>query len=275
MKLASFLRSFALPVAVLGAVYLIEKIRPLRASVESKPIRNIRNLLMGSTAAAAVYFLEKPVSERVAHLVKEKNIGLLNLTRFPGWVEIALGVLLLDYTLYLWHVLTHRIPLLWRFHVVHHIDRDLDASTAIRFHFGEIAISVVWRAMQILLIGVSPKSLRLWQTLLLPSVIFHHSNIKLPYWVERFLSKIVVTPRLHGIHHSVAVEETDSNWSSGLSIWDRLHGTFKDIDRHQGVRIGVPTFQMADQTGLTPIMLLPFLEPEKKQLSPREDLDER
>jgi sterol desaturase/sphingolipid hydroxylase (fatty acid hydroxylase superfamily) len=107
---------------------------------------------------------------------------------------------------------------LWRFHQVHHVDLDMDASTAIRFHFGEITISIIWRAGQVLLIGATPLSLSVWQTLLLMSVMFHHSNVELPWRIERWLSLLIVTPRMHGIHHSIVHRETNSNFSNNVSI---------------------------------------------------------
>jgi sterol desaturase/sphingolipid hydroxylase (fatty acid hydroxylase superfamily) len=171
---------------------------------------------------------------------------------------VALAVLLMDYTLYLWHVLTHRLPLLWRFHVVHHVDLDLDASTALRFHAGELAISTAWRAGQVLLIGVSPLSLFFWQTFLLLSILFHHSNVRLPFATERWLNHLIVTPRMHGIHHSIVQEETNSNWSSGLTIWDRLHGTLRLNVPQAEITIGVPAYREPEEVRLMEILKLPF-----------------
>ncbi|MEP6945717.1 MAG: sterol desaturase family protein [Acidobacteriota bacterium] len=262
MKIGTIFRLLAFPIAAgaLAAVYKVEKMRPLRDSTESKPIRTARNLALAATAAGAMYFLEKPVAARVASTVERNRIGLLKIFRLPRWLEMVVSVVLLDYTLYLWHVLTHRVGILWHFHVVHHIDADLDASTGLRFHFGEIVISVVWRAAQVLIIGVSPDALKVWQTILLPLVVFHHSNIELPNSIERVLSKVLVTPRLHGIHHSVVQSETDSNWSSGLSVWDRLHGTFRDIGEHDGVVIGVPAFRRLSDLELLSLIEMPFFE---------------
>ena len=149
----------------------------------------------------------------------------------------------MDYTLYVWHVLTHRVPFLWRFHVVHHVDLDLDASTALRFHFAEIVISIGWRIGQVVLIGVPPLALSAWQTATLVSIMFHHANVRLPIAAERRLNRFVVTPRMHGIHHSIVREETDSNWSSGLTLWDRLHGTLRlDVSQDE-VTIEVPAYR--------------------------------
>ena len=152
------------------------------------------------------------------------------------------------------------MPWLWRFHAVHHVDLDLDASTAIRFHFGELTQSVAWRAAQIVLIGVTPLSLSVWQAALIPSILFHHSNVRLSEATERLLSRFMVTPRMHGIHHSAVQNETDSNWSSGFNFWDRLHGTLRlDVPQDE-ITIGVPAFQDPGEVTLPKILAMPFGE---------------
>jgi sterol desaturase/sphingolipid hydroxylase (fatty acid hydroxylase superfamily) len=167
---------------------------------------------------------------------------------------------LMDYTLYLWHVLMHRVPFLWRFHLPHHVDLDLDASTALRFHAGELAIATGWRAMQVSLIGVSPLSLSVWQTFVLLSILFHHSNVRLPINVELKLNRIFVTPRMHGIHHSIVEEETNSNWSSGLTFWDWLHGTLRLNVPQDQITIGVPAYRNPEEIKLPQILEMPFVE---------------
>ena len=256
-EVASWL-SAALVAGAFGALWLWERRRPLRRSVEPKLERSARNAAVAGLAAAAMQFVERPLIRRLAALVEERRWGLLKRAPLPGWLEVVLAVVLLDYTLYVWHVLTHRVPLLWRFHLAHHVDLDLDASTALRFHFGEITISTAWRAAQVLLVGAGPLSLSVWQTLLLLSVLFHHSNVRLPVEVERKLNLLVVTPRMHGIHHSAVREETDSNWSSGLALWDRLHGTLR-LNVPQGeVLIGVPAYREPEEVGLLEVVKLPF-----------------
>jgi sterol desaturase/sphingolipid hydroxylase (fatty acid hydroxylase superfamily) len=192
--------------------------------VESKPRRLSRNLAIAAISAAALQVAERPVVSPLAALVECRRWGLLQRVLLPPWVEMPLALVLLDYTLYIWHVLMHRVSWLWRFHVVHHIDLDLDTSTALRFHFGELVLSVGWRAGQVMLLGVSPVALSAWQTALFLSVLFHHANVRLPLWLERWLVRFIVTPRMHGIHHSIVQEETNANWSSGLTLWDWLHG---------------------------------------------------
>src|SRR5207244_5537109 len=127
-----------------------------------------------------VQAVEIPLVRPLAIYAGQRRWGVTSALPLPTWLAVAVALLLLDYTLYVWHVLTHRVPLLWRLHVVHHVDRDLDASTALRFHFAELVISIPWRAAQVLVIGVSPLAFSVWQTALLVSILFHHSNVRLP-----------------------------------------------------------------------------------------------
>jgi sterol desaturase/sphingolipid hydroxylase (fatty acid hydroxylase superfamily) len=205
-----------------------------------------------------VQLLEAPVVMPVARLAAARRWGVLAMLPLPRVVKTALALAALDYTLYLWHVLVHRSPALWRFHAVHHADRDLDALTAIRFHFGELIASVPWRAAQVALIGVPPATLQAWQTLTLMSVLFHHSNTRLPAGVERALRLVVVTPRLHGIHHSRRGDEMNANWSSGLSIWDRLHGTYRDDVPQDAIDIGVDGMDAIEAARFPRLLAAPF-----------------
>jgi sterol desaturase/sphingolipid hydroxylase (fatty acid hydroxylase superfamily) len=187
-----------------------------------------------------------------------RGIGLLNRLETHGWIRVAVTLLLLDYTLWFWHWVNHRVPFFWRFHSVHHVDRDLDVSTGVRFHFGELGLSVLFRALQISAIGADPVSVAIWQMLLFVSVLFHHSNTRLPLALERVLVRIVVTPRMHGIHHSDYQNETNTNWSSLLSVWDYLHGTIRLDVPQQSVTIGVPAFDDPRKVTLGKILVMPF-----------------
>lgn len=250
-----------LVVGAFGALLWLEQRRPLRRrSVESKWTRDARNLAVAGVAAVALQLAERPVTRRLTALVERRKFGLLQQLPLSRPLEIALAVVLLDYTLYVWHVLTHRVPWLWRFHLVHHADLDMDASTALRFHFGELVCSVAWRAAQVLVIGVSPSSFAAWQNFLFVSILFHHSNLRLPVEAERWLNLFVVTPRMHGIHHSLVRDERDANWSSGLTVWDRLHGTLKLNVPQDEITIGVPAYREAEELGLVEILKLPFGE---------------
>src|SRR5689334_1719677 len=238
-----------------GLIWL-ERRRRLRREVEPKTTRVVRNLAVAGVGAAALQLTEKPIARRLSALVERRKLGLLKLLHLPVWLETALAVVLMDYTLYVWHVLTHKVDLLWRFHLVHHVDLDLDASTALRFHFGELVLSAPWRAGQILAIGVSPLALSIWQTMLFVSILFHHSNVRLPIETERWLNRLIVTPRMHGIHHSIMREETNSNWSSGFTIWDRLHRTiYLNVPAHE-IIIGVPAYRAPED--VKKLLAMPF-----------------
>jgi sterol desaturase/sphingolipid hydroxylase (fatty acid hydroxylase superfamily) len=249
------------PVVVGGTFLLLtalERRRPLRRVREAKWRHVSRNIVFAGAAAATVNLLERPVVEPLARVVERRRYGLLYRRRLPRLLHVVLAIVLLDYTLYLWHVLTHRVSWLWRFHLVHHVDRDLDASTALRFHAGELAISIPWRAMQIAAIGVPADALLIWQNLVLLSILFHHSNIELPVDVERLVARLIVTPRLHGIHHSIVPAETNSNWSSGLTAWDFLHGTLRLDVPQQAITIGVPAYPAPADVTLANSLALPF-----------------
>jgi len=252
--------SGALVVCAAGLLWLLESRRPLRRETEPKLRRNARNVLVAGLASATLQLVERPVIQPLAALVQKRRRGLLKCVHLPTWLEVTLAVVFMDYTLYLWHVLMHRLPVLWRFHIVHHVDLDLDASTALRFHAGELAIATGWRAGQVALIGVSALSLSVWQKFLLLSVLFHHSSIRLPVEFERQLNRVLVTPRMHGIHHSIVEEETNSNWSSGLTLWDWLHGTLRLNIPQDWITIGVPAYRAPEEVELGEILKLPFIE---------------
>jgi sterol desaturase/sphingolipid hydroxylase (fatty acid hydroxylase superfamily) len=241
-----------------GALVVVERLRPLRSRKDPAPARIARNLTIGLLAAATTAASEIPIVAPVQRLAARGRIGLLRVVPLPRVLRVVLGFLLLDYTLYIWHWLNHRAPALWRFHAVHHIDLDLDSSTGIRFHFGELALAAGFRAAQVLLLGVDAGTLRVWQQCLLMSVIFHHSNVELPIDVERRLQAVIVTPRMHGIHHSTRVEETNTNFSSLLSCWDRLHRSLRLNVPQPTITIGVAGFLDPADVTLKRSLTFPF-----------------
>jgi len=253
------MRTRALLVLVAGvALWRLERRRPLRRTTERRADRNLRNLTIAALSAVSLQTFERPLVQRLAQWVERNRVGLVYRLPLPESLRAVVVFLLLDYTLYLWHILTHMVPFLWCMHIVHHIDRDLSLTTGLRFHAAELITSVPWRALQIRLIGVSPPRLAGWQTLTLLSVLFHHSNVRLPMWLERRLVWIVVTPRMHGIHHSIRRHETDSNWSSGLTLWDWLHGTLILDVPQEALTIGVPAYRSRRDIGLCAQLALPF-----------------
>jgi sterol desaturase/sphingolipid hydroxylase (fatty acid hydroxylase superfamily) len=227
---------------------------PLRETVEPKLRRTLRNL----TTSVLSLLVGLGMGALLVIPAARLDLGLLRLVAWPDWAEIAVAVVLLDYTLWWWHWASHNVPLLWRFHLVHHVDRDLDASTALRFHFGEHLLSFFFRALQIVVIGAPLQAVWLWQVVLFASILFHHGNLRLPVRIESLLVRLIVTPRMHGIHHSERRGEAFTNYSSLLAAWDYLHRTICLAVPQNDVRIGVPAYQSDTDVTLGRILALPF-----------------
>lgn len=188
----------------------------------------------------------------------ERPFGLLRWVALPPPLAAVAGFLLMDLSFYYWHRLNHRVPLLWRFHNVHHLDPDLDVSTALRFHFGELALSSGFRIVQILAIGVSPWVYAAYEVVFQAGTLFHHSNVRLPIRLERALNKLLVTPRMHGIHHSEVRHETNSNYGVVFPWWDRVHRTLGlDIPQAE-ITIGVPGYSRPGDNRLREAVWAPF-----------------
>ena len=240
----SLLRRAAAPAALLtvfAGLFWLERRRPLRERrVEPARPRLVGNAAAGVIAALTVAVAEAPLSQRAVAAVERHRLGLVPRLGLPPLPARIATLLLLDYSLYGWHVLLHRLPGLWRWHRVHHADRDLDVTTALRFHAGELLWSVPWRLGQVLLIGVPRDTLALWSRLTLAEVLFHHSNLRLPERADRLLGRLLTTPRLHGIHHSDRPEHQHANLSSGLTLWDALHGTLRRDVAQQAITVGLP-----------------------------------
>jgi sterol desaturase/sphingolipid hydroxylase (fatty acid hydroxylase superfamily) len=250
---------FAAAAAIeLGLLLVLERLSPLRPVTERKLRRGARNAVIAAGGGLVTGIVEQRAMERLTAAVVRRRVGILQRLRLSPAAETALAVALLDYTLYVWHVLTHRVPALWRFHRVHHADRDLDVTTALRFHLGEMALSIPFRAAQVALIGVSPRALSIWQGAVVLSIQFHHSNVRLPPLLERSLSWIVTTPRLHGIHHARDPALRNTNWSSGLAIWDVVHRT--RLASAPQPTIGDASLPRRDDVRLSRMLTLPFRE---------------
>jgi sterol desaturase/sphingolipid hydroxylase (fatty acid hydroxylase superfamily) len=164
----------------------------------------------------------------------------------------------MDLSFYYWHMANHKMPFLWRFHNVHHVDPDLDVSTAFRFHFGEVAFSAVFRVIQIVLLGVTPFTFALYELVFGLQTLFHHSNVRLPLVFERWINKVFVTPRMHGVHHSDVRRENNSNYSVVFSWWDRVHRTLRLNIAQAGIVVGVPGYLDTANNAVRTVLSLPF-----------------
>lgn len=240
----------------IGGLLWAERKRPLRERTRPILPRSATNLLLGASCALVIRAVETPLVERIAAANAAKSRGLMHL--LPKPLRFIGGVLAMDYAYYWWHVATHKVPLLWRFHRVHHLDRDLDATTGIRFHGLDMLVSLPFRIVQTRLVGVDPATHRAWQNFFFGSVLFHHSNLRLPAGWDRAGSKLLTTPKMHGIHHSTILSEQDSNWTSGFSLWDRLHGTFRDDVPQDAITIGIDDAREHADHGPAALLQAPF-----------------
>ena len=254
---------WATPVlAVVGvAVLLLETRHPLRRRTRPRSERWLRNLLLAAPSLPAMRLTLLPAVVGLAQLAAPHRPARL-LVGLPGPLRTTAEVLLLDYLAYTWHRLLHS-PLLWRLHRVHHSDLDMDLTTAWRFHFGEMLASIPYRAGLPALLGVRPATALAYEVVFEACTAMQHSNWRLPLAAERRLVPLLVTPRAHGIHHSMVRAETQSNFGVVLSLWDRLHRTLRLNVPQCALTIGVPAYpDPADQT-VARLLALPLapLEP--------------
>lgn len=249
-----------LAAAVLTGLALLwaERFAPLRTPGRSLLAHLLLNAAISVLAFTTSALLVKPIVATSMGWSAEHAVGLVRLLAVPPLAEAAIAFLALDLSFYYWHRANHRIPFLWRFHNVHHIDPALDVSTSFRFHFGEVALSVAFRAVQIALIGVSGWTYAVYELAFQLNTLFHHSNVRLPIGLERALNRLLVTPRMHGIHHSQVRAETDSNFSVVLPWWDRLHRTLRLNVPQSRVEVGVPGYSGAEDDTLWRALSLPF-----------------
>lgn len=243
---------------IFGVLLFAERARPLRRRVDVWLRRLITNAALAMPSFLILRLLLIPAVVAAAVWGERHDFGLLRWLDVPPVLSGIIAVLLLDYAMYAWHWLNHQVPFLWRFHHVHHTDLDLDVSTAFRFHFGEMALSVIVRSIQVVLIGASPIAALVYEIVLELSTEFHHSNLRLPFRLERVVSWFVMTPRAHGIHHSIVARETNSNYSNFLILWDRVHRTLRLNVRQDDIVVGVPDYRDPAELGIVALLLMPF-----------------
>lgn len=238
-------------------LWYLEQAHPLRPNTLQKKKRALTNSGLAIAGATTIAVCNYFIVRRTVRIADRKRFGLLNRIPLPGWARKIAALLLLDYTLYWWHRMNHEAGDLWRFHNVHHTDLDMDSTTSIRFHFGELALSILFRTIQVALIGAQAVDLMVFDNFLLVAIRFHHSNLRLGRW-DRRIQWLVVTPEMHGIHHSLVLEETNSNWSTIFSFWDRIHGTLKTGIPPSEITIGVPAYRDPEELTLPELVVMPF-----------------
>src|SRR5450432_1348341 len=245
-------------VALFIFLFLIENRFELRKRVQQKKKRAFVNNLVSIPSFVLLRFLLLPVMVWLALQNETLHIGLNYLYKLPSWLEASIAFLIIDFTNYLWHILNHKLPVLWRFHIVHHTDLDLDVTTATRFHYGELIGSVFFRSAFVFLSGAGPILVLIYEIAFEAATQFHHSNLKLPVKVERAINTILVTPRMHGIHHSIVKNETDSNYAVIFSFWDRICKTIQLQVEQNAVVTGVASYTNAQELTAGFLLAMPF-----------------
>ena len=197
-----------------------------------------------------------------AVLASDNNFGLFNNIEWPILIEGVLVFLLLDFSIYIQHVLSHKVPIIWQIHKVHHSDRELDTSTAVRFHPLEIYISMLYKISVILILGPSAVLVIIFEIVLSSSAIFNHANLKLPTKIDGLLRKVIVTPDMHRLHHSVRECESNKNYGFNFSFWDRSFGTYLKLsdEYHKKMTLGLESHQSTNTNRLIWSLLLPFVK---------------
>ena len=247
---------------VLVAVALAEIAFPRRGLTVSKPRRWVSNLGIVFLNSALVRVLLPVTAAGFAVLAASRGWGVFNNFAAPVWFAVLASVVILDFAIYLQHVMFHAVPLLWRLHRMHHADLDFDVTTGARFHPIEILLSMLIKFAAIAVIGAPAVAVIIFEVLLNAIAMFNHGNLRLPAAFDRVLRLFIVTPDMHRVHHSIEDHETNSNFGFNLSLWDRLFGTYKDQPDagHEAMTIGIRDYRAPRiATDLPGMLVLPFL----------------
>ena len=261
---------FAIVFALVACLELLRPKRKLRARKDRRWLTNLAIVALDSLIVRGMAMLSVPLAAlAAAYYAEGHDIGLLNMLDAPLWLNVLVTVVVLDFAIWLQHVIFHKFPILWRLHQVHHADTDIDVSTALRFHPIEIAASMLWKIICVMALGASAAGVLLFEIILNACAMFSHANLDLPAKLDQIVRKLIVTPDMHRIHHSVLRREHDSNYGFNLSIWDRLFRTYRDQPEagHRDMTIGLPPYQSEAPTRLGWSLLLPFqrLPPQQEE----------
>lgn len=246
---------------ILLTMLVLESCFPARKSKLTKRVRWLGNFSLLIISSVVARLLVPIGVTGIALYASSQELGLFNNINIPNWLIITLSVLLLDLMIYWQHRIFHLVPMLWRFHKVHHADSHIDASTGLRFHPIEILLSILLKGLAVLLLGVPAIAVIIFEVALNGFALFNHANIRLPRWLEYPLRAILITQVLHRIHHSQVVEETNSNYGFSVSWWDRLFGSYKSQAKKsdEDLDIGLKNYKADNKTAtLLSLLKMPF-----------------
>ena len=249
-------------VGMLLVMAIWEIIAPRRALTVSKAVRWANNLGLVFFNSFIVRIVLPATAVGVAKTAAENDWGLFNLVDVPIGLAVLASVVIMDFVIYLQHVMVHAVPVLWRLHRVHHADLDYDVTTGARFHTLEIILSMLIKFAVIVLLGPPVVAVIIFEVLLNAMAMFNHGNVGLPKTLDNFLRWFVVTPDMHRVHHSIEDDETNSNFGFNLSWWDRLFGTYRDQPRagHKNMTIGIHNYTEPKQCSwISGMLVMPFI----------------
>jgi sterol desaturase/sphingolipid hydroxylase (fatty acid hydroxylase superfamily) len=255
LRLAVFLGLFAL----FATLETLAPRRARRLSRKGRWFTNLSMVVLDTLALRALAIVLPLLAVGAAVDAGRMGWGLFNLIDWPMWTEVLLAVLILDFSIWAQHLITHKVPLFWRFHRVHHADRDFDVTTALRFHPVEILASMLLKIGLVYLIGPQALAVVLFEVILNGTAMFNHSNLALPLWLDRAVRLVLVTPDMHRVHHSIHRHEHDSNYGFALSVWDRIFRTYRPMPEagHDRMVIGLE-WQDEKPSHLGWALMLPF-----------------
>lgn len=230
---------------VLLSMALLEALFPRKQRTQTRKQRWPTNFIILASEILILRLLGPIAAVVTASYAMDNGWGLLTYIRLPYYLDVIIGFVLLDLAIYWQHVASHKIPMLWRFHRVHHADRDIDVTTGFRFHPIEAAASMLYKCLIILLLGPIVTAVILFEIVLNASAMFNHANVKLPLWLDKILRPIIVTPDFHRVHHSTIVRETNSNYGFFMSAWDYIFRSYnkQPTEGHDDMRIGLDEYQ--------------------------------
>ncbi len=248
--------------AIFAIMALWELVAPRRTLTSSKLVRWGNNLGLVVFNSFVLRLIFPAAAVGMAVFANQQGWGLFNYKEVPFLVAVVASVVIMDFIIYLQHVMVHAVPILWRFHRVHHADLDFDVTTGARFHPFEIVLSMLIKFAIIILLGPPLVAVVIFEVVLSTTAMFNHSNVRLPKLIDQWLRWVVVTPDMHRVHHSINDDEANSNFGFNLPWWDRLFGTYRNQPRegHEGMTIGIHQYREPKKVSWLPgILVLPFV----------------
>lgn len=252
---------FGIFVGVYVVATLFETLYPKRPPTESRAGRWMINFSLVGIDIMVQRFTLGAAAYLTAVYAQEHQWGLMSVVDWPFWLEALITFLILDFAIYLQHVMSHALPIFWRLHSVHHADLDIDASSGLRFHPIEIIISIIYKSAIVAALGMDPWVVIAFEATLNGAAVFTHANIRYPDKLDWWLRLLVCTPNMHRVHHSTARDEMDTNFGFFLSIWDRFCGTAHHPPPragHEKVALGLPYIREQSRLGLWQLLIMPF-----------------